>query len=209
MRTYVKILAMNYEIILATNNSHKVKEVREILSPHKITVYGLNDLNLKPEDVEENADTYRGNALIKAQSVQKLTTLPIIADDSGLEIEAMDNQPGLLSARYAAMHGGHDKAIQHILDVLQKKDNRKARFVCDIIFVNEDKDPLLFEGIATGYIADEPFGEGGFGYDPIFVSDELNKTYAEMTQEEKNKVSHRGKALKKLLTYLKINGKAK
>ena len=200
---------MNYEIILATNNAHKLKEVREILSPHKITVYGLNDLNLKPEDVEENATTYSGNALIKAKAVQKLTTLPIIADDSGLEIEALDNQPGLHSARFASKYGGHENAIKAILEDLKKKDNRKARFVCDIILLNKDEKPLLFEGIVPGHIAKEPYGKGGFGYDPIFVCDELNKTYAEMTQEEKNKVSHRGKALKKLLTYLKINGKAK
>ena len=112
---------MNYEIVLATNNAHKLQEVRQILSPHKIVVYGLNDLNLKPEDVEENADNYYGNALIKAKSVQKLTTMPIIADDSGLEIEAMDNQPGLKSARFASMHGGHDKAIQVILISILKK----------------------------------------------------------------------------------------
>ena len=200
---------MNFEIILATNNAHKLQEVRQILSPHKIVVYGLKDLNLKPEDVEENADNYYGNALIKAKSVQKLTNMPIIADDSGLEIEAMDNQPGLKSARFASMHGGHDKAIQVILDNLKDKENRNARFVCDIVLLNMEDKPLLFEGIVPGHIADKPFGEGGFGYDPIFVADELNKTYAEMTQEEKNKVSHRGKALKKLLTYLRINGKAK
>ena len=199
---------MNYEIVLATNNAHKLKEVREILSPHKIVVYGLNDLNLKPEDVEENADNYYGNALIKAKSVQKLTDLPIIADDSGLEIEAMDNKPGLKSARFASEHGGHDKAIKAILDFLKDKDNRKARFICDIVLLNVEKEPLLFEGIVPGHIAEEPYGEGGFGYDPIFICDELNKTYAEMSNIEKNKVSHRGKALKKLLTYLKINGYA-
>ena len=199
---------MNYEIILATNNAHKLKEVREILSPHKIVVYGLNDLNLKPDEAEENADTYQGNALIKARSVQKLTTMPIIADDSGLEILAMDNKPGLKSARFATDCGGHDKAIQTILDYLKDKEDRSARFICDIILLNEGDKPLLFEGIVPGHIADKPFGEGGFGYDPIFVCDELNKTYAEMSQEEKNKVSHRGKALKKLLAYLKINGKA-
>ena len=199
---------MNYEIILATNNAHKLKEVREILSPHKIVVYGLNDLNLKPEDVEENADTYQGNALIKARSVQKLTSMPIIADDSGLEILAMDNKPGLHSARFASDCGGHDKAIQTILDYLKDKGDRSARFICDIILLNEGDKPLLFEGIVPGHIAEEPFGQGGFGYDPIFVCDELGKTYAEMSQEEKNKVSHRGKALKKLLTYLRINGKA-
>ena len=199
---------MNFELILATNNKHKLKEVREILSPHKITVYGLNDLNLKPEDVEENADNYYGNALIKATSVQKLTTMPIIADDSGLEIEAMDHQPGLRSARFASENGGHDKAIAKILDFLKDKDNRKARFVCDIVLLNVDNKPLLFEGIANGHIAKEPYGEGGFGYDPIFIPEEFDKTYAELKEEDKNKVSHRGKALKKLLTYLKIAGKA-
>ena len=200
---------MNFELILATNNQHKLKEVRQILAPHKITVYGLNDLNLKPEDVEENADNYQGNALIKAESVQKLTTMPIIADDSGLEIEAMDNKPGLKSARFASENGGHEKAIAKILDYLKDKDSRKARFVCDIILLNVEDKPLLFEGIANGKIADKPFGEGGFGYDPIFIPEEFDKTYAELKDEEKNKVSHRGKALKKLLTYLKITGKAR
>lgn len=199
---------MNFEIVLATNNAHKLQEVREILSPHKITVYGLNDLNLKPEDVEENADTYAGNALIKARAVQKLTSFPIIADDSGLEIEAMNNEPGLRSARFASECGGHPSAIKYILSFLKDKDNRKARFKCNIILLNMEEKPLLFEGIAEGEIAKEIDGEGGFGYDPIFYSYELKKTFGVATKEEKNKVSHRGKALKKLLTYLIINGKA-
>ena len=199
---------MNFEIVLATNNAHKLKEVREILSPHKITVYGLNDLNLKPEDVEENASTYAGNALIKARSVQKLTSFPIIADDSGLEIEAMNNEPGLRSARFAKEHGGHSNAIKYILDYLKDKDNRKARFKCNIILLNMEDKPLLFEGVAEGEIAKEVDGEGGFGYDPVFFSYELQKTFGHASQEEKNKASHRGKALKKLLTYLIINGKA-
>ena len=198
---------MNYEIILATNNKHKLQEVRQILSPHKIVVYGLDDLLLKPEEVEENADSYYGNALIKAKSVQALTTMPIIADDSGLEIEAMDNQPGLHSARFAQEKGGHKEAIKYILSFLKDKDNRKARFHCDIVLLNEDDKPLLFEGIVEGRIAEEAKGDTGFGYDPIFFSEEYQKTYAEMTQEEKNKASHRGKALKKLITYLRINGK--
>lgn len=200
---------MNFEIILATNNKHKLKEVREILAPHGMTIYGLNDLNLRPEEVEENAPDYFGNALIKAEAVAKLTTMPIIADDSGLEIEAMDNKPGIHSARYASECGGHEKAISTILQFLKDKDNRKARFVCNIVLLNMSDKPLRFEGIATGHIAEEPYGEGGFGYDPIFVSDELKKTFAEAGQEEKNKASHRGKALTKLLTYLKINGKAR
>ena len=198
---------MNYEIILASNNAHKLKEVREILCPHGIIVYSLNDVNLKPEDVEENADTYYGNALVKAESVAKLTTMPIIADDSGLEIEAMDNKPGLYSARFAKDCGGHEKAFEVIFD--RVKENRKARFVCDIVLLNVEEKPLLFEGITNGVIADKVYGEGGFGYDPIFVCEETGKTYAEMPQNEKNQFSHRGKALKKLITYLLVNGKIK
>lgn len=200
---------MNFEIILATNNKHKLKEVREILCPHGITVYALFDLNLKPKDVEENAPNYYGNALIKAKSVQELTTMPIIADDSGLEVTAMDNKPGIHSARYAEECGGHEQAIDTILQFLKDKKDRSARFICDIVLLNMEDKPLLFEGIAEGTIAYEPFGKGGFGYDPIFVSKELGKTFAEAGEEEKNKASHRGKALKKLLTYLIINGKAR
>ena len=106
---------MNYEIILATNNKHKLKEVREILSPHNIIVYGLSDLNIKLPEVEENGKTYAENALIKAKAVQAFTTMPVISDDSGLEITALNNEPGLHSARYASSLGGHDNAIQEIL----------------------------------------------------------------------------------------------
>ena len=200
---------MNYEIILATNNKHKLQEVREILSPHKIVVYGLSDLNIKLPPAEENGTTYAENALIKAKAVQAFTTMPIISDDSGLEITALNNEPGLHSARYAESLGGHDNAIKEILKRLEDKEDRSARFVCDIVLLNTDEKPLIFEGIAEGTIAKEKMGEGGFGYDPIFVCEEFNKTYAELSQDEKNKASHRGKALKKLLTYLIINGKAR
>ena len=196
---------MNYEIVLATNNKHKLKEVREILSPHNIIVYGLNDLNIKPKDVEENGETYSANALIKAKAVQELTNMPIIADDSGLEITALNNEPGIHSARYAESLGGHDNAIKEILNRLKDKEDRSARFVCDIILLNVEKEPRLFEGVAKGKIAKEKMGEGGFGYDPIFISDETKTCFALMG-EEKNTVSHRAKALNKLLLYLKING---
>ena len=196
---------MNYEMILATNNKHKLLEVREILSPHKIIVYGLGDLASKLEDVEENGKTYAENALIKAKAVQKLTTMPIIADDSGLEITALNNEPGLHSARYASNLGGHDNAIKEILKRLENAKDRSARFVCDIVLLNTSDKPLIFEGIAEGTIAKEKMGEGGFGYDPIFISKETGTCFALM-QEEKNTVSHRAKALMKLLTYLKING---
>ena len=196
---------MNFEIILATNNKHKLHEVREILSPHKIVVYGLSDLNIKLPEVEENGTTYAENALIKASAVQKFTTMPIISDDSGLEITALNNEPGLHSARYAASLGGHDNAIKEILKRLEDKKDRSARFVCDIVLLNVEKKPLIFEGIAKGKIAKQKMGEGGFGYDPVFISDETGECFALM-HETKNAVSHRAKALKKLLTYLKING---
>ena len=196
---------MNYEMILATNNKHKLQEVREILSPHKIVVYGLSDLNIKLPEVEENGKTYAENALIKAKAVQAFTTMPIIADDSGLEITALNNEPGLHSARYAASLGGHDNAIKEILNRLEDKSDRSARFVCDIVLLNAEKEPRLFEGVAKGTIAKEKMGEGGFGYDPIFISDETKECFALM-KENKNTVSHRAKALNKLLAYLKING---
>ena len=196
---------MNFEIILATNNKHKLEEVRSILAPHGIVVYGLKDLNLKPEEVIEDGKNYYENALKKALSVAKLVNMPIIADDSGLEILSLDNKPGLYSARYAESMGGHINAIKQIIVDLKDKD-KTARFVCDIVLVNIEKEPLLFEGIAEGYIADKIDGEGGFGYDPIFIDKETNITFARLGNEVKNKISHRGKALKKLLTYLLVNG---
>ena len=199
-----RVNTMNFEIVLATNNKHKLQEVRAFLAPHKIVVYGLSDLNIKLGEIEENGKNYYENALIKAKEVAKHVDFPIIADDSGLEIEALNNEPGLFSARYAEQCGGHPNAIKEILKRLEGKDNRKARFVCDIVLINDGDKPLLFEGIAEGEIANEPTGEGGFGYDPIFHSYEVNKRFSSLTQEEKNKVSHRGKALKKLLTYLRI-----
>lgn len=195
---------MNYEVVLATNNPHKLEEVRQILSPHGIVVYGLKDLNIHPEDVEESGQTYFENALIKALAVKKLTNLPIISDDSGLEIEAMDNQPGLHSARFAKKYNGHQNAMAEILKQLENKD-RKATFVCSIVLLNVEDKPLRFEARIPGKIALEPHGETGFGYDPIFIEDSTQMTYAEMSQDIKNKLSHRGKALAKLLTYLKIN----
>lgn len=196
---------MNFEIILATNNKHKLQEVRQILSPCGIVVYGLSDLQLHPEEVEENGKDYYENALLKALSVQKLTTLPVIADDSGLEVLSLDKKPGLHSARYAEECGGHDKAMENIINELEGKD-RSARFMCDIVAVNLEDKPLRFEGIALGEIIDHKEGISGFGYDPIFKCNATGKTFAAMDQKEKNLYSHRALALKKFVTYLKING---
>lgn len=198
---------MNFELLVATNNAHKLQEIRQILSPYHITVYGMKDLNIDIGEIIEDGETYFDNALIKAKALQKVTSMPIIADDSGLEIEALGWKPGIHSARYAESFGGHLNTIIHILEEINGK-SRRARFVCDIVLVNVEDKPLKFEGIVNGVIAEEIHGEGGFGYDPIFIEDTLKKTYASMSQEEKNRVSHRGIALKKLLAYLRINNLA-
>ena len=198
---------MNFELLVATNNNHKLTEIRQILSPFHITVYGMKDLNIDIGEIIEDGQTYYDNALIKANALKAVTTMPIIADDSGLEILALNNKPGLYSARFAEECGGHKEAINKIIKDLEGKD-RSAKFICDIVLVNVEDKPLLFEGIVPGKIGFTPDGDTGFGYDPIFICDELGKSYASLTQEEKNRVSHRGKALKKLLTYLKINGYA-
>ncbi len=198
---------MNFELLVATNNAHKLQEIRQILSPYHITVYGMKDLNIDVGEIIEDGETYFDNALIKVKALQKVTSMPIIADDSGLEIEALGWKPGIHSARYAESFGGHLNTIKHILEEIKGK-SRRARFVCDIVLVNVEDKPLKFEGIVNGVIAEEIHGEGGFGYDPVFIEDTLKKTYASMSQEEKNRVSHRGIALKKLLAYLRINNLA-
>ena len=198
---------MNFELLVATNNAHKLKEIRAILSPFHITVYGMKDLNLDIGEVEENGKTYYENALIKATALQKLTTMPIIADDSGIEIEALNNEPGIYSSRYASSFGGYPQTFQHIFKEIEGK-SRRARFVCDIVLVNVEEKPMKFEGIVPGRIVEKVTDKSDFGYDPIFIEDTLNKTYASMSEKEKNVVSHRGVALKKLLTYLILNGHA-
>ena len=195
---------MNFELLVATNNAHKLKEIREILTPFHITVYGMKDLNIDIGEVEENGKNYYENALIKANALKKVTKMPIIADDSGIEIEALNNAPGMLSARYANSFGGYPQTFEHIFKELEGK-TRKARFICDIVLVNVEDKPLKFEAIVSGRIVEKVTDNSDFGYDPIFIEDTLNKTYASMSEEEKNRVSHRGVALKKLLTYLRIN----
>ncbi len=198
---------MNFEIILATSNKHKLQEVRDILSPHGIIVYGLSDLNLSDPNVEEGDSSYMENALLKATEVSKYTNYPIIADDSGLEIHALEDFPGVHSSRFIKECGGRDEAFTYILERLSGKENRSASFMCTVCLINTEDKPLYFIGEAPGRITEtvSPV-DNGFGYDPIFYSEELGKTYSEASEEEKNRCSHRAKALIKLLTYLRLNG---
>ena len=191
------------KLLLATGNLHKLSEVKAILSPFDIELYSLKDFNISMDGVVENGKTYRENALIKVNYLKDKVDMPIIADDSGMEIEDMDNQPGIYSARFAAEKGGHKNAIAYIEEQLKNSKDRKARFVCDIALANVEETPLVFESIVNGTIAKEMHGNEGFGYDPIFIPDGYTKTYAELSDKEKNTISHRATALLKMVNYLK------
>ena len=196
-----------YEIIAATNNEHKLIEIRQILEPHNIKVYSLKEMNIDI-DVKEDGKTYLDNALLKARAISKLTSLPLISDDSGIEIEALDNMPGIYTARYASSVGGYQEAFKIIQQACKKKSNYKAMFNCDIVLIDEHKNEHVFEGRIKGSVAKEIDGVNGFGFDPIFISDETGVTNASLSPENKNRFSARGAALAKLINYLKENGKA-
>lgn len=183
-------------IIAATKNSGKVREISEILSKYEIEVISQKDAGIDV-DVDETGSTFEENALIKARAVSMLCDEPVLADDSGLCIDALLGAPGVYSARY----GGdlpYEKKIEKLLGELSGEKNRKAKFCCVMVLVFPDGREIIASGECHGHIMDSPKGNGGFGFDPVFYSDELKKGFSECTDEEKNAVSHRGKALKAL-----------
>jgi len=190
-----------FQLVVATNNMHKMGELRALFNGTPITLLSLKDLDLDI-DVEETGTTFAENALIKAKAVASLTTLPVMADDSGLEINAFDGFPGIYSARFMAGHSYLEKDYA-IIERLKPFQDKSAQFHCVIALLNVTKKPLLFEGITLGHIDDQPRGEHGFGYDPIFVSDEIQTSFGIASENDKNTVSHRGKATTKLISYLK------
>lgn len=188
------------KLVFATNNKHKLEEIRAILGS-KIDILSLNDINCH-EDIPETADTLEGNAQIKAQFVYDHYHLDCFADDTGLEVEALNGAPGVFSARYAGGEGHDSEAnMKKLLSEMQDKTNRKARFRTVIAFI-EQGEIRLFEGIVNGCITEEKHGDSGFGYDPIFRPDGFSETFAEMGNEAKNQISHRANAVKKLCEYL-------
>lgn len=191
-------------IVLATNNPHKLQEYREMLAPMGYVIYGIKDLNIDC-DPPEIGNTYEENAYIKAKALRNLVPYPVISDDSGLEIEALDNFPGIHSARFASQFKNYKEAMEEILKRMNDKENRNAAFHCTICLLeNKDSKPLFFTGICPGKILDHIEGEHGFGYDPIFFSNEANMPFGLAKEEIKNKYSHRKKALEKLALYLAI-----
>lgn len=192
-------------LIMATNNAHKLQEVRQILG-NRYEVKGLNDIGCH-EDIPEDADTLEGNALQKARYVHEHYHVDCFADDTGLEVEALHGAPGVFTARYGSMNGygeSHSADANNacLLDKLQGETNRKARFRTAIALIQNGEEHL-FEGIVEGEILLEKCGSEGFGYDPVFAPEGRGIAFAEMSAEDKNAISHRGRATAKLVEYLK------
>jgi len=187
------------KLVFATNNLHKLKEVQEMLS-NSIEVLSLKDIGCF-EDIEETERTLEGNAKLKADYITKKYGFNCFADDTGLEVEALDGKPGVYSARYAGEHGNAEKNMEKLLFELQNKSSRKAKFRT-IIALNLRNKQYLFEGICDGEILNEKTGVKGFGYDPIFKPSNASSSFAEMNSEEKNIISHRGIAIQELVQFL-------
>jgi XTP/dITP diphosphohydrolase len=186
-------------IIFASNNEHKIREIKSILG-NSFTLLSLGDMNIN-EDIPEDEPLLEGNALSKARYIHNATGMNVFADDTGLEIETLNGLPGVHSARFAGESKDPLANIEKVLSLLGNSENRKARFRTVIALVFEKKE-YLFEGIVTGTIISEKRGNKGFGYDPVFIPDGKNQTFAEMEPGEKNRISHRAKAFEKLREFL-------
>lgn len=188
-------------IVVASGNQGKIKEFREMLEPEGYTVKSLSDFPDMPE-VEETGTTFHDNAIIKAQAVTDRYSITAISDDSGLEIDALDKKPGVMSARWLGHDTSYDVKNQKVLDLLKDKTDRTCRYVCAIAITRVNEEPVVFEDSVECEVALEAKGSNGFGYDPIIYYAPLAKTMAEMSKDEKNSISHRGKAVRKLEAWL-------
>ncbi len=189
----------NINLIFATSNQNKVLEIQKIL-PKKFNIKSLKDLNYF-EDVPENETTIEGNAIFKAKYIYEKFNINVFADDTGLEVEALNGEPGVHSARYAGTTRNSKKNIKKLLKNLKNIKNRNARFKTVIALIINNK-LHIFSGIVEGYILDSPKGNNGFGYDPIFCPNGFDKSFAELTLKEKNLISHRSFAMKKLIDFI-------
>lgn len=190
------------KLVFATNNRHKLDEVRAIVGD-RVEVLSLNDIGCH-DDIPETADTLQGNALIKARYIYEKFGVDCFADDTGLEVEALDGAPGVYSARYAGEECDSEANMQKLLQNLTGKSNRNAQFrtVIALIIKGEEK---LFNGIVKGTITEEKRGDSGFGYDPVFVPEGFSESFAQMSGDMKNSISHRYRATRELSNYLKEN----
>jgi len=189
------------ELIIASNNKGKISEYRDILSPLGFQVFSQREKNVDIE-VEETGTTFEENALLKAAAIYDITHQCVISDDSGLEVEALNNEPGIYSARYRGLESEHDRRMA-ILNGLKNSPNRNARFICCICFIDEKGESHLFKGVWKGTIAFQEEGSNGFGYDPIFISEDSDgRTTASLPITFKETFSHRAKAVAMLMNYI-------
>jgi len=199
---------MPQAVIIATGNAGKVSEFRAILKGSAFSFFSSKEIGFSKE-IEETAKTFKGNAKIKALAVYEyMQAKPeykdywVMADDSGLEVEALDGRPGVLSARYAGENASGIDRYTKLLKEMEGKTNRNAKFVCCICVIKPEYQPKFFEAECLGSILTEPRGKGGFGYDPVFLPKGYTQGFGEMSEEEKNVLSHRGKAIKKMILEL-------
>lgn len=186
-------------LVFATNNRNKVFEIQHIIRDGFL-IQNLADIGCT-EEIEETEDTIEGNALLKARYVHRKYGVNVFADDSGLEVEALDNRPGVYSARYAGIGCTYADNVAKLLLEMKDISNRRARFKTVIALIIDNKE-FLFEGVISGIITNEVRGTNGFGYDPLFLPDGYNNTFAEMTAELKNNISHRSLAVRKMIEFL-------
>ncbi len=189
------------KLVLATNNRHKIREIREILGSRFEEILSLSEAGITHDTVEDG-HTFAENAEKKAREIAQLSGMPALADDSGLSVDALGGAPGIFSARFAGVHGDDEKNNDLLLEKLRGETNRAAHYTCAVCLYRPDGGKTEAEGYLSGTIAAERHGTGGFGYDPIFYPAGETRTLAEMSEDEKNAISHRKKALVRLLTKL-------
>lgn len=189
------------KLVFASNNKNKIQEIQSLL-PESIKIVSLEDINCL-EEIPETANTIEGNAILKANYITEKYGFDCFADDTGLEVEVLNGAPGVFSARYAGEPSDANANMQKLLAALKNKTNRNAQFKT-VIALNLNGEQYLFTGIAKGKITTEKSGNEGFGYDPIFQPLGFEETFAELSLEQKNQISHRGKATKKLVDFLKL-----
>ena len=186
-------------IVVASNNQHKIEEIKQILQGFEILK--ASDI-VEQFEAEENGRSFCENALIKAKALKQFSEFATLADDSGLEVFALDNKPGIYSARYA-LTGRDEDNVKKLLEELKGVEDRAARFVCCMVIILPDGEILQEEGYVYGSITTQPYGKNGFGYDPVFMPEGYNKTFAQMSSNEKNSISHRRRALERIYKKLK------
>lgn len=189
-------------IILASNNKNKLKEISEKVKEFNFNVISQSQAGYDIE-VEETGKTFEENAILKAEAIYKISNMPVIAEDSGLEIDSLNGEPGVYTKRYAGPNATSQDKIEKVLKLMKdvEENKRTARFKCVMCYIDKKGEKHIFEGSCEGKITYEPCGTDGFAYDPIFLYD--TRTFAQMSSEEKNKISHRGQAVNKLIEYLK------